>query len=50
MRCNGRPKSRWKDEVLNDIKKIIVKHWAYLGKDRKASYGLVHKAKTHKGS
>jgi hypothetical protein len=26
MRSNGRPKSRWKDEVLNDLKKLKVRN------------------------
>jgi hypothetical protein len=48
MRYKGRPQNRWKDEVINDLKKLKLKNWTYLVKDRKASYELVQKAKTHK--
>jgi hypothetical protein len=48
-RVKGRPKNRWKDEVLNDLKTLNAKNWAYLVKERHAWYGLVQKAKTQKG-
>jgi hypothetical protein len=35
MSYNGRPKSRWKDEVLNDLKELKEKGWAYSIRDRK---------------
>jgi hypothetical protein len=38
-----------RNEVLNDLKKLEVKNWAYLVKDRKARYELVKKIKTHTG-
>jgi hypothetical protein len=49
MRSRGCPKNRWKDEVLNDLKKLKVENWIYLVKERDAWYELVQKAKTHKG-
>jgi hypothetical protein len=41
--------SRWRDEVLNDLKKLKLKNWTYLVKDRKAWYELVQKTETQKG-
>jgi hypothetical protein len=35
MRSKRHPKNRWRDEVLNDVKKLKVKNWTYLIKDRK---------------
>jgi hypothetical protein len=49
MRSTGRPKNRWKDEVLNDLKTLKVKNWTYLVKDRKVWCELVQKTETHKG-
>ena len=49
MRTEGRPKDRWKDEVLNELKKLEVKNWTYLVKDRKAWCELVQNTKTYKG-
>jgi hypothetical protein len=44
-RSKGRPKNRWKDDVLNDLKKLKVKNWICLVKDRKAWCELVQKTK-----
>jgi hypothetical protein len=30
MRCIGRPKNIWKNEVLNVLKKLKVNNWTYL--------------------
>jgi hypothetical protein len=49
MKAKGRPKNIWRDKVLNDLKKLKVKNWTYLVKDRKAWYELVQKTNTHKG-
>jgi hypothetical protein len=49
VRSNGRPKNSWRDEVLNDLKKLKLKNWTHLVKDRKASYELEQKTKVHKG-
>ena len=49
MRSEGRPKNRWGDTVLNDLKTLRVKDWTYLVKDRTAWYELVQKIKSHKG-
>ena len=39
----------WEDEVLNVFKKLKVKNWTSLFKDRKVWCELVQKTKTHKG-
>jgi hypothetical protein len=49
VRYKGRPKNRWRDEVLNNLRKLKVKNWTYLVKDRKAWHELVQKTKTHQG-
>jgi hypothetical protein len=41
MRFKGRPKNRQRGEMSNDFKKLKVKNWTYLVRDRKASYELV---------
>jgi hypothetical protein len=48
VRTKGRPRSRWKDEVLNDLKRLKVENWTYLVKDKKAWYELVQRTETHK--
>ena len=49
MRSKGRPKNRRKDEVLNDLKKLKVKNWTYLVKDRKVWCELVQTTEPHRG-
>jgi hypothetical protein len=48
MRSKEHPKNSWKDEVLNDLKKLKVKNWTVLIKDRKVWYELMQKTKTHR--
>jgi hypothetical protein len=50
MSSTGCPKSRWKDEARNNLKKLKVENWTRLVGDRKAWYVLVQKAKTHSNS
>jgi hypothetical protein len=42
-----RPKNRWEDEVLNDIKKLELKTWIYLVKNRKVWYDVAQKTRIH---
>jgi hypothetical protein len=49
MSPKGRPKNRWRDEVLNDLKKLKAKNWTRVVTDRKAWYKLVQEAKTRNG-
>jgi hypothetical protein len=45
----GRPRQRWQEDVLEDLKKLRVKHWKETAKDRRTWRDLAEKAKTHKG-
>jgi hypothetical protein len=49
VRSYGHPKNMLGDEALNDLKKLKVRNWTYLVKDRKAWYELVQKTKTQMG-
>jgi hypothetical protein len=35
VRTKGRPKNRWRDEVINDLKKPKLRIWIQIVKDRK---------------
>jgi len=46
----GRPKQRWQEDVMEDLKeKLKVKNWKETAKDRITRRNLVKKAKPHKG-
>jgi hypothetical protein len=49
MRSGGHLKNIWVNEVLSDLKKLKMKNWKYLVRDRKAWCGQLQKANTHKG-
>jgi hypothetical protein len=49
MKSKGHPKNRWRDEVLNDLKKLGVMNWTCLVKDRKAWYELIRRQQPTKG-
>jgi len=42
----GRPKSRWEDDVRNDVKKMEIVKWAEQVQDRLKWKDIVEKAKT----
>ena len=42
----GRPKTRWVDDVREDVQKLKVSHWKTLAQDRRRWKELVEKAKT----
>ena len=42
----GRPKSRWEDDVRNDLKKMNLMKWAEQVQDRLKWKGIVERAKT----
>jgi hypothetical protein len=42
----GRPKSRWEDDVRNDLKKLKLMKWAEQAQDRLKWKDIVEKAKT----
>ena len=45
-RSVGRPKSRWEDEVLKDVKVMNIKSWLNVVKNRRLWKDIVEKAKT----
>jgi len=44
----GRPRQRWQDDVMEDLKMLKVKNWKEAAKDRRTWRDLVGKGKTHK--
>jgi len=49
VRTKGQPKNRWRDEAIKDLKKLKLRNWVQIFKDRKAWNDLVHKTETHVG-
>jgi len=45
----GRPRQRWQEDVMEDLKKQKVKNWKETAKDRRTWRNLAEKSKTHKG-
>jgi hypothetical protein len=45
----GRPRQRWQNNVMEDLKKLKVKIWKETAKDRRTRRDLAEKTKTHKG-
>jgi hypothetical protein len=45
----GRPRQRWQEDVLIDLKKLKVKNWKEIAKDRRTWRDLAEKAKPHEG-
>jgi uncharacterized coiled-coil protein SlyX len=44
----GRPRQRWQEDVIKDLKKLKVKNWKETAKDRRTWRDLAEKTKTHK--
>jgi len=44
----GRPKNRWKDDIINDMKKLKIKKWTSCIQDRNKWKLCVEKAKKFK--
>jgi hypothetical protein len=49
IRPVGRPRQRWQKNVMEDLKKLKVKNWKEIAKDRITWRDLAGKAKPHKG-
>jgi hypothetical protein len=47
-RTAGRPRQRWQEDVMEDLKKLKVKNWNEAAKDRRTWRDLAEKAKAHK--
>jgi hypothetical protein len=45
----GRPRQRWQEDVMEDLKKLKIKNWKETAEDRRTWRDLAEKAKTHKG-
>jgi len=45
----GRPKQRWQEDVMEDLKKLKIKNLKETAKDRITWRDWAEKAKTHKG-
>lgn len=46
-RIQGRPRSRWRDEVESDLRKMKVRGWGTLVRDREEWRSIVQQAKAH---
>ena len=44
----GKPRQRWQEDGMEDLKKLKVKNWKETAKDRRTWRDLAEKAKTHK--
>jgi len=45
----GRPRQRWQEDFMEDLKNLKVKNWKEAAKDRRTWRDLAEKTKTHKG-
>ena len=45
----GRPRQRWQEDVMEDIKKLKIKYRKETARDRRTWRELAEKGKTHKG-
>jgi len=45
----GRPKLRWEDDVIQDIKTLGVKNWRNLAMEKESWQRLLRKARAHVG-
>ncbi|XP_046679269.1 uncharacterized protein LOC124366713 [Homalodisca vitripennis] len=48
-RLKGRPRIRWRDDVVADLRKIGARNWREVVEDRPQWRLLIHQAKTHGG-
>jgi hypothetical protein len=44
----ARPRQRWQENVMEDVKKLKIKNWKETAKDRRTWRDLAEKAETHK--
>jgi uncharacterized coiled-coil protein SlyX len=44
----GKPRQRWQEDVVEDLKKLKAKNWKEAAKDRRTWRDLAEKAKTLK--
>jgi hypothetical protein len=49
IRKIGRPKLRWEDDVIQDVKTLRVKNWRNVAMEKENWQKLLRKARTHVG-
>jgi hypothetical protein len=49
IRKTGKPKLRWEDDVIQDIKTLGVKNWRNLAMEKESWQKLLRKARAHVG-
>jgi hypothetical protein len=49
IRKTGRPKLRWEDDVIKDIKTLGVKNWRDVAMEKESWQKLLRKARAHVG-
>jgi len=49
IRAVGRPRQRWQEDVMGDLKNQKVKNWKETAKEIRTWRDLAKKAKAHKG-
>jgi hypothetical protein len=49
IRIIGRPKLRWEDDVIQDIKTLGVKNWRNVAVEKESWQKLLRKARAHVG-
>ncbi|PSN30977.1 hypothetical protein C0J52_24736 [Blattella germanica] len=47
-RTSGRPKNRWEDDIMNDIKRLKINNWICVVQNRTQWKSFVEKAKAFK--
>jgi len=47
-RTVGRPRQRWQEIIMEDLKDLKVKNWKEIAKDRRNGRDLAQKEKTNK--
>ena len=45
----GRPRQKWQEGFMEDLKKLKVKNWKETAKDKRTWRDLAENVKTHKG-
>ena len=49
IRPVGRPRQRWQEDVMGNLKKLKVKYWKETAEDRRIWRDLAEREKTHRG-
>jgi hypothetical protein len=45
----GKPRQRWQEDVMEDLKELKREYWNETAKERRTWRDLAEKAKTHEG-